>query len=186
MNYQKALIETYNYGVQGSTWQFYKTINEEKQCVPFTPSGPCNVIKVNNVFAQGSCDAVLMAWPLVDADNKQPDDQFTTKCFVEGIPINRLSFVDDLSQFTRTEDDTNERNIENEVFERKNRLNFKISKCKVMRRLKKEMKIYLNGKILELVDDHTYLGTIVSHNGERVTEMNDRIQRTKSVANEIV
>ena len=47
------------------------------------------------------------------------------------------------------------------------------------------MKIYLNGKILELVDDHTYLGTIVSHNGERVTEMNDRIQRTKSVANEI-
>ena len=90
MNYQKALIETYNYGVQGSTWQFYKTINEEKQCVPFTPSGPCNVIKVNNVFAQESCDAVLMAWPLVDADNKQPDDPFSTKCFVDGIPINRF------------------------------------------------------------------------------------------------
>ena len=55
-----------------------------------------------------------------------------------------------------------------------------------MRRLKNEMKIYLNEKILELVDDHTYLGTFLLHNGERVAEMNDRIQRTKSVANEIV
>ena len=50
-----------------------------------------------------------MAWPLVDADNKQPDDPFSTKCFVKGIPINRLSFVDDLFQFTKNEDDTNER-----------------------------------------------------------------------------
>ena len=55
----------------------------------------------------------------------------------------------------------------------KERLNFKISKYRVMRRLKKEIKIYLNEMILELVHDHTFLGSIVLHNGERLAEIND-------------
>ena len=76
---------------------------------------------------------------------------------------------------------------ENEVFEKKYRLNFKISKCKVMKRLKKEMKIYLNKKGFELVGDHTYLGTIVSYDREReLQEMNDeqglwQMKQTKRV-----
>ena len=62
---------------------------------------------------------------------------------------------------------------ENEVFEKKYRLNFKISKCKVMKRLKEEMKIYLNKKGFELVGDHTYLGTIYRTRERELQEMND-------------
>ena len=34
MNFKKALIEAYGSGVRGRSWQCYKTINEEKVCVP--------------------------------------------------------------------------------------------------------------------------------------------------------
>ena len=75
------------------------------------------------------------------------------------------------------------------MFEKKTRLNFKTSKCKLMpmnggRKGVKEM--YLDGEKLEVVDDHVYLGTIISSNGQRVKEMNDRMKKSKSVANEIV
>ena len=77
-----------------------------------------------------------------------------------------MSYKDNLSQFARTEDDTNKKYIENKAFEKQNSLKFKITKFKVMRRLKEEMKIYLNEKILELIYDHTYLRIIVLYNGE--------------------
>ena len=77
-----------------------------------------------------------------------------------------MSYKDNLSQFARTEDDTNKKYIENKAFEKQNSLKFKITKFKVMRRLKEEMKIYLNEKILELIYDHTYLPIIVLYNGE--------------------
>ena len=41
MNFKKALIEAYNSGIRGQSWQSYKTINEEKVCVPYLPSGKC-------------------------------------------------------------------------------------------------------------------------------------------------
>ena len=186
MNFKKALVEAYNFGVRGSSWQCYKTINEEKVCVPCIPSGQCSPIQVKNVFAQGSCDAVLMAWPLMDADSKRSNDPFKVDCCFEGIPINRISFVDDLSQFTKCEDDTNERNVDNEVFEKKNRLKFKVPKCKVMSRIKEELNVLLDNELVEVVENHIYLGTIISRNGERVEEMRERLKKTNSVANEIV
>ena len=39
---------------------------------------------------------------------------------------------------------------------------------------------------MEVVDDHVYLGTIISSNGQRVKDMQDRIKKSKSVGNEIV
>ena len=40
--------------------------------------------------------------------------------------------------------------------------------------------------MMEVVDDHVYLGSIVSIDGQRVKDMLDRIKKSKSVANEIV
>ena len=188
MNFKKALMEAYKCGVDGQSWQCYKMINEKKTCVPCIPSGMCTPIEVQNVFAQGSCDAVLMAWPLMDADSKVPSDPFVENCFIEGILINRLSFVDDLSDFSKNCKESDMRNVGAEVFEKKNRLKYKIPKCKVMvTNADKESKdITLNSQLLEVVDEHDYLGTIISENGERVVEMNKRIKQSKSVVNEIV
>ena len=136
---------------------------------------------------QESCDAVLMAWPIMDAENKKCNDPFSSNCCVEGIPINQLSFVHDLIEFTKNEISTNERNVGNEIFERKTRLNFKTSKCKIMpMNRKRDIEFHLNDQKMEVVDDHVYLGTIVSRNGQRIKDMQDRIKKTKSVANEIV
>ena len=44
----------------------------------------------------------------------------------------------------------------------------------------------MNGEVLEDVKDHVYLGTIISSNGERFADMNDRISKSNSVANELV
>ena len=188
MNFEKALMEAYKCGVEGQSWQCYKMINEKKTCVPCIPSGKCTSIEVENVFAQGSCDAVLMAWPLMDADSKLPTDPFTENCFIEGILINRLSFVDDLSDFSKNCKESDMRNVGAEVFEKKNRLKYKIPKCKVMRTnaSKESHDISLNGQLLEVVDEHDYLGTLISENGERTAEMNKRIKQTNSVVNEIV
>ena len=188
MNFKKALIEAYKCGVEGQSWQCYKMINEKKTCVPYIPSGKCSPIEMSNVFAQGSCDAVLMAWPLIDADNKHPTDPFVENCFIEGVLLNRLSFVDDVSDFSKSCKESDIRNVDAEVFEKKNRLNYKIRKCKVMiTNSKKEYHdISLNDQLLEVVDEHEYLGTIVSENGERTVEMNRRVKQSNSVVNEIV
>ena len=184
--FKKLPIEAYNSGVRGSSWQCYKTINEEKVCVPSLPSGKCSPIEMKNVFAQGSCDAVLMAWPLMDSENKVPSDAFSTSCCIEGIRIDQLSFVDDLAQFTKCTAETKKRNVGNEVFEKKNRLHFKVPKCKLMERLKETVEICLNGEVMEVVENHKYLGTKISSNGERVVDMNERMKQSNSVANEVV
>ena len=98
MNFKKSLIEAYCCGVKGRFWQCYKTINQKRQCIPHIPSGECSPIEMNEIFVQGSCDAVLMAWPIMDAESKRKNDPFTIDCCIDGIPINQLSFVDDLLQ----------------------------------------------------------------------------------------
>ena len=40
---------------------------------PYTPLGEGRQIDVNEVFVQGSSDAMLMAWNLVDEINKEND-----------------------------------------------------------------------------------------------------------------
>ena len=51
---------------------------------------------------------------------------------------------------------------------------------------KEDIKISLNGEEMEVVKEHKLLGTVVSNNGERVTEMKKRIKQSNSVANEVV
>ena len=186
MNFKQALIQLYLSGVNGKHWQCYKTINERKICIPHIPSGKCSAIEVENIFAQGSCDAVLVAWPLVDAESKRKNDPFAVDCCIEGIPINRVSFIDDLTEFTKNSAHTEERNTSAEVFEKKNRLKFKVSKCKVMPSKKTEHSVSLNNVELEVVKEHKLLGTIISSNGERIAERKKRVKQTSSVANEIV
>ena len=186
MNYQLALIEAYRNGVEGRYWQSYKTINSSKKCVPHIPSGKCSPIEMRNVFVQGSCDAVLVAWPMVDAESKKDGDCFTTDFYIEGININRMSFIDDLIVFNGSISVANESNVSYMVFERKTRLRFKVCKCKGMTmNCRKKGCIELNGEVVEDVKDHVYLGTIISSNGERFKDMNDRITKSNSVANEI-
>ena len=187
MNFKKSLIEAYCCGVKGRFWQCYKTINQKRQCIPHIPSGECSPIEMNEIFVQGSCDAVLMAWPIMDAESKKKSDPFTIDCCIDGIPINQLSFVDDLLQATKSTESTEERNVSDEIFERKNRLNYKTSKCKIMpMNCARPIELYLDDELMEVVDDHVYLGSIISSNGKRLKDMQDRIKKTKSVANEIV
>ena len=187
MNFKKSLIEAYRCGVKGRFWQSYKTINLKRQCIPHIPSGACSSIEMDEVFVQGSCDAVLMAWPIMDAESKQKGDLFSSTCYIEGIPIDRISFVDDLAEFAKSENDTDEKSVSNEVFEKKTRLNFKISKCKVIAmNYKGTPDLNLDNEKMEVLEDHVYLGTIISRNGNRVKDMNDRLNKSKSVANEIV
>ena len=187
MNYKLALIEAFRNGVTGRYWQCYKTINSKKICIPHIPSGTCSEIEVDNVFVQGSCDAVLVAWPLVDADSKRPGDCFSSELCIDGISVNKLSFVDDLIGFNADTDVANETTVSNEVFEKKNRLKFKVSKCKVMgMNCRKKGLVELNGEEIEWVKEHVYLGSIISDNGERKSDMNARMTKSNSVANEIV
>ena len=51
---------------------------------------------------------------------------------IEGVSIPRLVFVDDLLEMARTFMDTNVGTVSNEIFEKKNRLDFKPSKCKII------------------------------------------------------
>ena len=189
MNYKLSLIEAYKSGVDGRDWQCYKTINSKKTCIPHISSGPCTSIDVNNVFVQGSCDAVLVAWPLMDADSKRKGDCFSTGFYVEGIQVNRLSFVDDLIEFNQGIAAANEKSIDAEIFENKTRLKYKVPKCKIITmncKSKAQDGVMMNGEFLEIVKEHVYLGTIISCNGERFVEMNSRINKSNSVSNEIV
>ena len=130
--------------------------------------------------------SVLVAWPMVDAESKKDGDCFTTDFYIEGININRMSFIDDLIVFNGSISVANESNVSYMVFERKTRLRFKVCKCKGMTmNCRKKGCIELNGEVVEDVKDHVYLGTIISSNGERFKDMNDRITKSNSVANEI-
>ena len=188
MNFKKSLIEAYLCGVTGRYWQCYKVINEKRQCIPHTPSGACSAIQMDEVFVQGSCDAVLMAWPLMDAESKRVKDPFTVDCCIDGIAINQLSFVDDLIEFAKSSKNAEEKTVSNEIFEKKTRLNFKTSKCKIIEMNNEQDRavVYLDDEKMEVLDDHVYLGSIISSNGLRVKDMFDRIKKSKSVGNEIV
>ena len=186
MNYKLALIEAYRNGVDGRFWQTYKTINSRKVCIPYTPSGKCSPIEVEDLFEQGSCDAVLVAWPLMDSDSKRPGDCFTSEFCVEGISVNRMSFIDDLIGLNLSIEMANDSSIRSEVFEKKTRLNFKVCKCKVMpMNCRKHGGVTLYGEEMEQVKEHDYLGTIISANGERHAEMKSRITKTNSVSSGI-
>ena len=123
----------------------------------------------------------------MDADSKRNGDCFSSEFYIDGIRIDRMSFVDDLIGFNANTDVANESNISYEVFEKKTRLNFKVCKCKVMgMNCKKRKCIKLNGEDMEWVKEHVYLGSLISENGERFSDMNSRVAKSNSVANEIV
>ena len=186
MNYKLALIEAYKNGVHGRFWQCYKNINSKGTCIPHIPSGKCSPIEVENLFVQGSCDAVLVAWPIMDADSKKGSDCFSSDFCVEGIVINRISFVDDLMGVNANIEVASDSSVKAEIFEKKTRLHFKVSKCKTMSmNCKKCGSVLLNGEEMEEVKEHVYLGTIISSNGERFAEMKARTAKSNSVSNEI-
>ena len=186
MNYKKCLIEAFRSGLKGKYWKMYKIINECKECVPYTPLGDCETIKVDKVFVQGSSDAMLMAWNLVDSINKKEDDVCDPVFIIEGVSVPRLLFVDDIIEMARSIEDTNLNIVSNETFEKENRINFKPSKCKLMlNNVQDPTDVMLNGIVLEVVKHHTYLGTIVSEKG-RDEDLKQRIKDCNGVLNEIV
>ena len=189
MNFKTALIEAYKSGIKGKYWRIYKSINERKTCTPYTPLGDCGEIDVEEVFVQGSSDAMLMAWNLVDGLNKKSGESiaFDPICYVEGVEIPRCGFIDDLLEVARGVVETQISCITDEVFEKQNCLLFKPSKCKIiLQNLKKiSDKIMLDGEELEIVEKHKYLGTIVESCG-RAKDLQQRISDCKGVLNEIV
>ena len=105
---------------------------------------------------------------------------------IEGVSLPRCLFVDDIIEMTRSVRDTNINIASNETFEKANRVDFKPPKCKVMySNVEEKETVELNGTELEIVTDHTYLGTIVSEKG-REKDMQQRIKDCNGVLNEIV
>ena len=186
MNFKKCLIEAYKSGLTGKYWNMYQAINKFKECVPYTPLGNCKTIEVNRVFVQGSSDAMLMAWNLVDAINKKEDDVYDPVFIIEEISVPRLLFVDDVLEMARSVADTNINTISNEVFEKENRIEYKPIKCKLMpsNTCCEENSVKLNGTPLDIVDEHKYLGTLVSKKGR--SDMKQRVKDCNGVLNEIV
>ena len=187
MNFHKCMIDIHESGVQGSYWKAYETINSHRVCVPVIPSGTCSEIQMNKVFVQGSCDAVLMAWNHMDTLNKKKTDIWSKKCTIQGIDFDALTFVDDIFEIVKTQYDLLLSSARSEVFQKETRLNFKPPKCKIMVMNQRErISDELGGIKLQQVDNHEYLGTIISADGSRNTEIDRRISDAKSVSNEIV
>ena len=193
MNFKTALIEIYKSGVKGKHWRIYKKINEMKKCTPYTPLGDCGEIDVNEVFVQGSSDAMLMAWNLVDSINKRTGESttFDPICYVEGVKIPRCGFVDDLLELARGIVETQISCITDEIFQKQHCLLFKPSKCKIIMHNLDGIGdnggpiILINGEELEIVEAHKYLGTIVERKG-RAEDLQTRMSECKGVLNEIV
>ena len=186
MNYKKCLIEAYRSGVTGKYWKLYKVINERKQCTPVTPLGECPVIHIEEVFLQGSCDAIIMAWNLVDAMNKCEDDVYDPVIVIDGVKIPRLLFVDDILEIVKSFADLDVSIAGNETFEKTNRINFKLTKCKLIcSNCNPSDEIKMNEAILEVVEDHEYLGSVTSAKG-RKADLLKRIVGCRGVINEIV
>ena len=187
MNYKSALIEAYKSGISGKYWRLYRNLNAEKTCTPCTPLGECGEISVDEVFVQGSSDAMLMAWNMVDSYNKGDMDMIDPVCCTEGVEIPRLGFVDDLLEFSRSIFETQVSCVSDEVFQNQHRITWKPVKCKILPMNIKieEGEITLNNEKLEIVKEHKYLGTIVSDKG-RVSDLGKRINESKGVLNELV
>ena len=187
MNFHKCMVDLYGSGVGGGFWKAYENINENMVCVPVIPSGPCNQINVQNVFVQGSSDAVLMAWNHMDSLNKKKNSCWSKTCSIQGVEIDALTYVDDIFEVIKTQYDLLLSSARSEVFQKETRLNFKPSKCKVLVMNEKEqIEDYIGETKLEQVVEHVYLGTIISCDGSRNKEIETRVSETRSVANEIV
>ena len=185
MNYKKCLIEAYQSGVMGQYWRMYAAINQKKQCTPLTPLGECQSIDVKELFSQGSCDAMIMAWNLVDAINKSSgvNDPVVV---IDGVEIPRTLFVDDILEIVLSFFDLNVTLTGNETFEKSNRICFKPCKCKIICcNCTPTDDIKINEAVLEVVKDHEYLGSIISEKGRR-NDLLKRIASCKGVSNEIV
>ena len=187
MNFKKALIMAHKAGLNGKLWTMYDKINKNKICEPVTSMGKGKSLNMNEIFVQGSSDAVIMAWNLMDELNKKEEDIFDEIVIVEGIPINRLLFVDDVVEVSRKVQLADENNIKHEVFQKENRIKYKTKKCKVIINMKsnKDIQMVMNNEKMEVKDSHKYLGTIISRKG-RKEEMEKRVTESKGVANEIV
>ena len=186
MNYKKCLIEAFRSGITGKYWKLYKAINERKRCIPVTPLGECPIMNIREVFLQGSCDAMIMAWNLVDAINKDEGDVHDSVVVIDGVKIPRLLFIDDILEIIKTFEDLNISLTANETFEKSNRITYKPSKCKLIcLNCVPEEEIRMNEAILEVVNDHEYLGSIISAK-DRKSDLSKRIVDCKGVINEIV
>ena len=188
MNYRKALIDAHLSGLHGKNWKIYESINKFKTCIPSTPLGPCSEIIMDEVFVQGSADAVLMAWNTMDARNKREEDRYDPEFVIEGILVNGVIFVDDIVVFARTEQEVIELLVSDEVFQRSNRLRFKTTKCKIILINAGdgafEGTFKLNGETVEVVLMYKYLGTIVEQHGRKL-DVEGRIKKAHGVVNEI-
>merc|ERR1712243_296329 len=109
-----------------------------------------------------------MAWNLMDSMNKKEPDIFDEIICIEGIPINRLLFVDDVVEISRTSESSDKNNVFHEVFQCENRIRYKANKCKILAMGKKENKwVVMNDEIMEEKPSHEYLGTIISKVGRK-------------------
>ena len=180
-------IYIYESGVDGKYWKAYENINKNMVCVPVIPSGPCTEMNVQNIFVQGSSDAVLMAWNHMDTFNKKERSVWSKRCSIQGIELDALTFVDDIFEVIKTQYDLMLSSARSEVFQKETRLNFKPPKCKFMVMNQSEhIEDDIGGFKLEQVDNHEYLGTIISSDGSRNDEIGRRISEGRSVSNEIV
>ena len=187
MNFHKCMLDLHESGIREHWWKSYENINKRKTCIPYIPSGPCSKIDVNDVFVQGSCDAVLMAWNHMDSLNKKEKNMWSKSCIIQGVEIDTLTFVDDIFEVMKNKMDVILSSARSEVFQGETRLRFNPPKCKILIMNKKEeIDDNICGKRLAIVDEHEYLGTLVSNNGLRVAEINKRIKDSHSVTNEIV
>lgn len=190
MNFRKALIDAFLSGLDGKAWKMYDILNKFKTCVPFTPLGDGIELDMNEVFVQGSADAVLMAWNTIDMRNKsRKDSRLHTGFVIEGIELSGITFIDDIVEFARSEEEILERLVDDEVFQRSNRLKFKPSKCKIVLinapvDTVREM-FELNNEQVEVVLKWKYLGTVVDNQG-RTCDFDERLKGAKGVGNEIV
>lgn len=186
MNYKKCLIEAFKSGIKGKYWKLYKCINERKRCTPYTPLGECPSLDVDEVFLQGSCDAMIMAWNLVDSINKYEDDVYDPVVVIDGVQVPRMLFVDDILEIMKTNEDLKVTVCGNETFEKTNRIEYKPSKCKLIySNCVPSEEIKMNDSVLQVVSEHEYLGSIISVKG-RKSDLAKRIIDCKGVINEIV
>ena len=192
MNFRKALIDAYNSGLKGKDWKLYDSMNKFKTCIPSTPLGTCSEIIMNEVFVQGSTDAVLMAWNTMDDRNKKEreNDNFKTGFVIEGIAVKGVTFIDDILEFARANLEIEEYIVDDEVFQRSSRLRFKPSKCKILLMnagVDKHKELFtLNQENVEVVLHHKYLGTMVSDDGTRKVDFETRVKEAQGGVNEIV
>ena len=101
--------------------------------------------------------------------------------------MDALTFIDDIIEVIKTQYDLLLSSARSEVFQDETRLNFKPPKCKfmVMNQME-EIADDIGGIELVKEDNHEYLGTMISKDGNRNVEITKRTAEARSVSNEIV